>query len=171
MCKRLCVRTVLVAGLLALFSTATFSQSANPQQQTVQDFSFALFGDLGYRPEQEPLVDNVLADINRTPLAFVVHVGDLGSPRAGSCTDAFWAHRLEQFRASSNPLIYTPGDNEWTDCHEQQGAPGADPLERLGKLRNVFFESERSFGQRSIALTRQSQGADPKFANYRENAR
>jgi hypothetical protein len=97
-----------------------------------------------------------------------VHVGDLASPRRG-CTDAVWARRLEQFQASANPLIYTPGDNEWTDCHEQQGVAGGDPLERLATLRTVFFAGEESFGQRSIALARQSN--DPKFAKYRENVR
>ena len=136
-----------------------------------QSFTFGLFGDLAYTAAQEPSLDNVLADINRTPLAFVVHVGDLGSPRAGACTDELWARRLAQFRASANPLIYTPGDNEWTDCHEQQGVPGGHPLERLTKLRTLFFADEHSFGQRSIPLTRQSGGQDPKFAKYRENAR
>ena len=144
---------------------------AAAQDRPAPDLRFGLFGDLAYSASEEPLLDNVLAELNRAPLAFVVHVGDLGSPRAGSCTDALWARRLAQFSASANPLIYTPGDNEWTDCHEQQGFPGGDPLERLVKLRSLFFEGEQSFGARSIALTRQSAGGDPKFAKYRENAR
>src|SRR5438552_812055 len=113
--------------------------------QEPRDFTFGLIGDLAYSPAEEPLLANVLAELNRTPLAFVVHVGDLGSPRAGSCTDELWARRLAQFRASANPLIYTPGDNEWTDCHAQQGVPGGDPLERLAKLRSLFFAGEQSF--------------------------
>jgi hypothetical protein len=136
-----------------------------------QDFAFGLFGDLAYTAADEPLLENVLADLNRTPLAFVVHVGDLGHPRTGSCTDALRARRLAQFRGSANALIYTPGDNDWTDCHDQQGVPGGDPLERLAKLRTIFFADELSLGQRSIPLTRQSAGTDPSFAKYRENAR
>jgi len=62
------------------------------------DFSFALIGDLGYRPAQEPMVDNVMRALNAEPLAFVVHDGDLGSPPNGSCTDELWARRLRQFR-------------------------------------------------------------------------
>jgi hypothetical protein len=141
------------------------------QERASPDFTFGIISDLGYAPEQEPLLANVFAELNRTPLAFVVHVGDLGSPRGGSCTDELWAHRLAQFRASTNPLIYAIGDNEWTDCHAKAGAPGFDPLERLVKLRDLFFTGERSFGQRSIPLLRQSQSTDPKFAKYRENAR
>ena len=136
-----------------------------------QTFSFGVFGDLAYVPEREPQLANVLADLDRTPLAFVVHLGDLGSPRRGSCTDELWARRLAQFRASANPMIYTPGDNDWTDCHEQQGVKGGDPAERLGQLRSLFFAGEDSFGRRTIPLVRQDGTADPRFAAYRENKR
>jgi hypothetical protein len=153
--------SVCVAGLGLLPASA----------QEPREFSFGVIGDLAYSAEQEPLLANVLEALNSTLLAFVVHVGDLGSPRAGSCTDELWARRLAQFRASANPLIYTPGYNEWTDCHAQQGVSGGDPLERLGKLRSVFFNGEQSFGQRTIDLIRQSSGKDAKFAKYRENVR
>jgi hypothetical protein len=36
------------------------------------------------------------------------------------------------------PLIYVPGDNEWTDCR-RLAAGGFDPVERLQKLRELFF--------------------------------
>jgi hypothetical protein len=55
---------------------------------------------------------------------------------------------LVQFNALPHPLIYTPGDNEWTDCHEGRNVAGLDPLERLAKLRTVFFQGERSLGQK-----------------------
>jgi len=142
---------------------------AGAQDVSGAAFSFGLFGDLAYSAAEEPLMANVLADLDRAPLAFVAHVGDLGSPRAGSCTDELWARRLAQFQASANPLVYTPGDNEWTDCHDEQGVAGGEPLERLAKLRSLFFTSERSFGRRSIALARQSDS--PQYAKYRENAR
>src|SRR5262245_8915643 len=85
-----------------------------------------------------------------------------------SCTDTLWARRLKQFQASAHPIVYTPGDNDWTDCHPPR-VPGYDPLERLPKLRALFFPSEQSLGKRTIPLTRQS--LDPAFATYRENAR
>jgi hypothetical protein len=157
------VLSLMAGGLAAATTLACAQEGANSA------FAFGLFGDLAYVAAEEPLLTNVLADIDRTPLAFVVHVGDLGSPRAGSCTQALWLRRLAQFQASSNPLIYTPGDNDWTDCHDQQGVPGGDPLERLPKLRDLFFATEQSFGRRTIMLTRQSDTA--QFANYRENAR
>ncbi len=134
-------------------------------------YTFGLFGDLAYRAEQEPLLKNVLDDLNSAPLDFVVHVGDLGAPRYGSCSNALWAKRKAQFDASAHPLIYTPGDNDWTDCHGAQGVPGGDPLERLASLRSLFFPGERSLGRRTIELFRQSRSADLTLAKYRENVR
>jgi hypothetical protein len=108
-------------------------------------------------------VDRVFAALGTERLAFVVHDGDLGSPRYGSCTDEHWARRLAQFEASPQPLIYTPGDNEWTDCHAGEGLPQFQALERLRDLRSTFFNRPQSFGRQTIALTRQ--------AGYPENAR
>jgi hypothetical protein len=140
-----------------------------PAQSQVQGFTFALFGDLGYVPSEEPWMENVLAELNKeSALSFVVHVGDLSSPLYG-CTDEMQAKRLAQFNALPHPVIYTPGDNEWTDCHEGHNVKGFDPLERLAKLRTVFFQGEQSLGKRTMLLLRQSR--DPDFAKYRENVR
>jgi hypothetical protein len=153
--------------------TATMSVIALVQPQRAQGqqqgFTFALLGDLGYFREHEPWVENVLADINRDDsLSFVVHVGDLSRP-IFACTDELVSRRLAQFNASMHPLIYTPGDNEWTDCHDKQGIEGGDPLARLAKLREMFFEGDRSLGKRTMPVVRQS--SDPAFAKYRENVR
>jgi hypothetical protein len=153
----------LVIGLVCLGALPALSQGPAPQR-----FTFAVIGDLGYYAEQEPWVDNVFADLNRNDaLAFVVHVGDLSRP-ALSCTNEMLSRRLAQFRASAHPLIFTPGDNDWTDCHEP-AVKGADPFERLANLRTMFFAGEQSLGRRTIPLTRQSQ--DPAFAKFRENVR
>jgi hypothetical protein len=42
-------------------------------------------------------------------------------------------------------------------------------LERLAKVREVFFPSDQSLGQCTITLTQQHN--DPKYSEYRENAR
>jgi hypothetical protein len=171
MTKSFVARAVLLVALLG--ACAGHGERLATGDTSPRSFAFALMGDLGYRPEQEPWLENVLTDMktSSTPLAFVGHVGDLGHPRFGSCTNELWARRYAQFQALPHPLIYTPGDNEWTDCHEKGGAPGYDPLERLARLRTVFFASEGSLGQRTLALTRQSQTSDPVRAKYRENAR
>lgn len=157
---------VLVVGTIAVRS-AVASQGA---EGSAESFEFALIGDLGYTLEQEPLFDNVMADLNAVPsLAFVVHDGDLSTPRFG-CSDEFQAGRLSLFNSSVHPLIYTPGDNEWTDCWQER-AGGFDPLEKLARIRQVFFSDQFSLGQRTLTLTRQSETEDPALSIYRENAR
>jgi len=130
------------------------------QSSPPQNFTFGLMGDLGYVPAREPMFENVLAEMNATPLAFSVHVGDLASPKF-ACDDAFRARRLVQFQAMAQPLIYTPGDNEWTDC--------PDPLERLANLRTLFFAGNTTLGQKTIPLVRQSDDGQ-HHAKFRENA-
>jgi hypothetical protein len=70
---------------------------------------------------------------------------------------------LQQFR---HPLVYIFGDNEWTDCH-RPAAGGYDPLERLAKLREIFTQGDRSLGQRTIELNRQSDKS--QYSKFREN--
>jgi hypothetical protein len=70
--------------------------------------------------------------------------------------------------AFDKPLIYTPGDNEWTDCHRKNNGP-YDPLERLQKIRGLFFSSDQSLGRHPITLEPQS--AHPAFRAFPENRR
>ncbi len=106
--------------------------------------------------------------MDRSNLAFVVHVGDFKAGTSMPCTDELFRSRKEQFDASRHPFIYTPGDNEWTDCHNER-AGKYEPIERLAKLREIFFADGRSLGRRKLALL--GQGADPRYAKFRENLR
>ncbi|MCC6889885.1 MAG: hypothetical protein IT536_15245 [Hyphomicrobiales bacterium] len=132
-------------------------------------FNFALVGDLAYYQQHEPWLDNVFADIAADPsLSFTVHVGDLSRP-IFACTQALLERRLAQFNALPHPVIFTPGDNDWTDCHDKEGVKGGDPLAALARLRTLFFAGDESLGKRKLRLLRQSQS--PEFAKFRENVR
>jgi hypothetical protein len=150
--------------LSAAILVGVVSRSAESQGTALA--TFALIGDLGYEEEQEPWFVNVMEDLNGEPLEFVVHDGDLWG--GTFCTDENYRARLALFNSSVHPLVYTPGDNEWTDCH-QRARGELDPLERLPRLRQIFFPDESSLGQRKMQLTRQS-SVMPAFSAYRENA-
>lgn len=139
-------------------------------------FDIGLIGDLPYSAEDEAKFPNLLQAMNGANLAFVVHVGDIEHDprsyrldRTGTvpCTEDAFTQRKELFDAFRHPFILTPGDNDWTDCRYAE--PALDPIERLAKLRAVFFQGEQSLGRRTLFLTRQS--ADPQYAKFRENAR
>lgn len=140
-------------------------------------FEFALIGDMPYDARQEKQFPNVMKEINAADLVFVVHDGDFQWDGAGwnekagglpPCSDAAFEDRLRLAQSSRHPFIFTPGDNDWTDCHRSKPRP-YDPLERLVKLRQMFFSGDHSLGERTIRLTRQSE--NPKYAKFRENAR
>ena len=66
------------------------------------------------------------------------------------CDDATFAARLKTFGRSVHPFIFTPGDNDWTDCGKASMG-GFDPLERLAKVRALFFPAPgRTLGKRPL---------------------
>ncbi len=163
-----------LAGALAGAALPAVALAA-PAQQAVRQPAFryqiGLMGDLLYSDEEFAKYPALMASLDAAPLAFVIHDGDF---KSGStlCDDATFSDRLAVFNRSAHPLVYLPGDNEWTDCHrENNGA--YDPLERLAKLRASFFPGDgpraRSLGRRTIWLERMSN--DPGYSKFRENVR
>jgi hypothetical protein len=130
-------------------------------------FTFAALGDAPYFEGEEPAFIAMLAELNREPLAFAVHVGDFKNGHS-DCSDALYLQRKQWFELSHHPFIFVPGDNEWTDCW-RRFAGGYDPQERLNKLRQLFFADAASLGQRRLALTLQSE-TDQRY-RYPEHAR
>jgi hypothetical protein len=130
------------ALLLAVALFAAGCASLPPAPGT---FTFGVLGDTPYSDAEEREFVAMIGRINAEPLAFVVHIGDFKG--GGDCSDALYARRKAQFDAFTHPLVYTPGDNEWTDC--RRGYMGSmDPLERLARLRQVFFAERFSLGAR-----------------------
>ncbi len=111
-----------------------------------------------------------LADaINAARPAFSIFLGDTKAG-AEACTDAIILDRTAAwFNRIQGPLVYTPGDNEWTDCWQQR-AGAFDPVERLALLRARFFSAPVSLGRSPMPLRRQADLA-PGFRAYVENAR
>ena len=53
----------------------------------------------------------------------VIHVGDIHSG-SEPCTVAYDQSIFDLWTAFEQPLIYTPGDNEWSDCTKAKELPG-----------------------------------------------
>jgi hypothetical protein len=131
-----------------------------------------------YTIAQDDQYRRVIASLNAADLAFVVHVGDMqsspsdhyASPATSSlpCTDEKYEALYMSFQSVKHPVILTPGDNDWTDCHLIRESQ-VDPLERLAKVRTMFYPAGRSLGQRTIAV--ENQATVPQFAKFQENLR
>lgn len=160
MTKKYWIVGFIIFALITSCGTFTYAKTTADTP-----FEFALIGDLPYSVEQEAKVPNLIADINQSPAAFVVHDGDIKS--GGSlCDDATFVSRKQLFEKFEMPFILIYGDNEWTDCHRKGNY---DPIERLAKLREIFNQGNQSQGKRTLTLTRQSD--NPQFTKYRENVR
>jgi hypothetical protein len=103
-----------------------------------RSFSFVALGDQPYNlPDDGIKFDRLIGAVNKLKPAFTLHVGDIKSARI-PCSDEVFKQALAQLQTFEGALVYTIGDNEWTDCHRKQ-AGGFDPRERLTRLRQLFF--------------------------------
>jgi hypothetical protein len=71
---------------------------------------------------------------------------------------------LQKFNA---PVVYTPGDNEWADCHKAKQFSSGAPLAELQGVRELFFSPAGSTMGKSDMTVRSQAGssvaADQKF--------
>lgn len=136
-----------------------------PGASLAQSFTFAAIGDMPYGPHGDFAV--LIEQINRQSPAFTIHVGDI---KSGStvCSDETFLQVRDLFDRFERALIYTPGDNEWTDCHRISNGR-YDPLERLAKIRQLFFSTADSLGKQRMRLELQS--VQPAFSSFSENRR
>jgi hypothetical protein len=153
-----------IAGLIAtLFTSASMAQNA--------PFEFVAIGDMPYNiPKDYEKFDRLIGTINASKPSFTVHVGDIKSGST-ACSDENFKKVFDQFQTFDGPLVYTPGDNEWTDCHRQNNG-SYEPLERLAKIRSMFFpEIGKSLGRTTMAVESQAQVMADKFSTFVENTR
>lgn len=141
---------------------------AVPQARPDDAFEFVALGDMPYKlPDDYKRFETLISAINTVKPVFSIHVGDI---KSGStpCSDELIGKVYDYFKTFQQPLIYTPGDNEWTDCHREK-AGKFNPLERLAYVRKLFFTDNKSQGASPITVTRQADVSD--FKDMVENAR
>jgi hypothetical protein len=110
-------------------------------------YAIGLWGDLPYSPVQAAGgVPNLIADMNKQDLAFTAHNGDLKAGSGSLCDDALYRQAIVYFNSLKAPAVFTPGDNDWTDC-DRPANGGYSSLERLDHERQVFFSRPFSLGQ------------------------
>lgn len=119
-----------------------------------ETWRFAAVGDTPYSSYERRELPVMLDDIAAEHPSFIVHVGDFKDSRS-VCSDDLFRDRRALFNAARVPFIYVPGDNEWTDCRKVL-AGHFDPVERLQKLRELFFSQRYSLGQRTWPVQNQN---------------
>jgi hypothetical protein len=139
----------LLAAVVALAAPAAAAAKQAPDPATL-----AIIGDTPYGAAEIANFPNDVQAINADPaVSRVVHLGDIKNG-SSQCTDAYFASIRTDFDAFADPLVYTPGDNEWTDCHRLNNG-GYNPLERLAKIRQVFFDVRGQTLGQQVPITAQ----------------
>ncbi len=147
---------ILAGALLALSLSCAQAQT----------FSFGLWGDMPYQKAgDEPKIPALLKSINQSDIAFSIYDGDI-KDGSSKCTGDVYASALTMFGELKKPVVYVPGDNEWTDCHRLNNG-GYDGLERLAYLRKTMFPTLDSLGKRQMPLVHQG----PPGEKFVENTR
>lgn len=120
----------LLLGVLALLVNPASTAASTP-------FAFAVIGDVPYGSAQISAFPGYISRINADPqVQLVSHLGDLSSPL--DCSSTYFSTVRTRFDLFADPLVYTPGDNEWADCWRAPTGAGA-PLTKLAAIRSTFF--------------------------------
>ena len=163
--------------------------------------SIAVIGDMPYGTSPTDTAEFLgnpafISTINSdADVSLVLHVGDIHSGKE-YCTQAYDQSVFDQWKAFKSPVLYTPGDNEWADCHKAKEGGGAynavtgqidyktdasanllsyaggDPVANLDLVRSIFFATP---GKTSVgALDVHSQATEhdaayPSDSQYVEN--
>lgn len=121
-------------------------------------FDFVALGDTAYNlPGDLPKYTTLIGKINQSKPAFSIHIGDTWGGVYCSEKNHEWVKSW--FDKYDHPVLYTPGDNEWTDCRKQT------LLDAYKKMLSKTASKEE------LMLLRQSQSFDSAFkgAEYEDS--
>ena len=210
--KKLSSRAVLAAGLALAVAAAALAGTAlaggkpasakGAKHDAAAPFTVAVFGDHPYGlnnndVSQSDATTAFIKTINADKdVSLVVHVGDIHSGKQ-VCTQAYDEAVAHMFSGIATSLVYTPGDNEWSDCNKVGQSGGAyngttkkielvqdasgnplayaagNPLANLWLVRRLFFAKPGwTLGRKPFQVTSQSATVDPLHpsdADYVEN--
>jgi hypothetical protein len=109
-------------------------------------------------------LEQALKDSGDKALAFMVVTGIKGKDEG--CGDKLYLQRRDLLNGAKRPVIVAPAGSDWTECRNSAGRSNA--IERLNRLRELYYGEPASLGARPLPLARLSMS--PRFRSYAENA-
>jgi hypothetical protein len=175
--KSLTTMAAVVAIALAVAAPAATGNSRDGDGGSGRASTMAVYGDAPYGVDNADTAQFIATPgfvdaVNADPkVQRVIHVGDIHSGHQ-FCSDGYNRSVFALWTRFDDPLVFTPGDNEWTDCHKS--AEGAtDPLVNLALVRSTFFpQPGQTLGIHKARVLSQAQFFDPHHqtdSNYVEN--
>lgn len=199
-------KTALMAASAAAFALLpalpAFAGNGTAIDRSANPLTMAVYGDAPYgtNPTDTAEFDATPAfidSINADPkVRLVMHIGDIHSGKQ-YCTAAYDQAVAGLWAAYKDPLVYTPGDNEWTDCNKVGEGGGTynkttnqidyvldangnpvdyakgDPVANLDLVRSTLFSDPgTTLGGQKMRVLSEAQQFDPAHpadAKYVEN--
>jgi len=187
----------LLCGATALAAASATLAWAVPFSTTLSQMTLAVYGDAPYGTTPTDTLETdatpafIQAINSQSDIALVLHVGDIHSGKQ-FCTIVYDGTIFELWRKYQRPLVYTPGDNEWADCHKYTSPAlpgeggglwngteivydtdangnlvdyqGGNPVANLTKIRSIFFPKVgKALGGGNKDVLSQAQAFDPSF--------
>ena len=151
-------RSVLLLALAVLLAGGARADAREDEAHR-----FAIIGH-GFTDGGEKHLKQALADNDDGAVAFLVVTGIKGANEP--CTDKLYQKRRDLIDEARRPVVVLPAGSDWTECRNTAGRSNA--IERLNRIRELFYGEPDTLGARKLALTRQSMS--PRFRSYAENA-
>jgi hypothetical protein len=191
--KRKAARLLAGSALLGLAALLSAPVALADNDEGHGGFAVAVIGDWPYAnttttPPRRVLFDNAQFLYNSVnadrSITHVLHVGDIHSgsePCTGAGLSPVPAGSQPTYNQSvfgffqnfNAPLIYTPGDNEWTDCHKKKQLSSGAPMNELAAVRGLFFSNPGvTLGVHKARVSTQAYDFDrnhPEDAQFVEN--
>ena len=185
--KRSLCSAVLIGWSLITTASAIADGRDDDDSRSNRPITIAVTGDWPYT---KSLLDNASRLINSVnadrSVSLTVHLGDIHSGKL-PCTSADilppiassnpgWNQKVFYwFQQFNTPLVFTPGDNEWADCHKAKQLSAGAPLKELASVRSLFFAKPGyTLGRGEKRVVTQAKHFDPAFpsdAQFIENVR
>jgi len=143
--------SVLVVSTLSMGLGSPSYAERGDSDEDETPLTLAVFGDWPYSLDLVAAAPLLLTSINSDPdVRLVLHVGDIHSgsmpctgagllPLPAGSNPAWNLAIFALFEHFREPVVYTPGDNEWTDCHKTKQFSSGAPLKELASVRQLFF--------------------------------
>ncbi|MRW86584.1 hypothetical protein GJ698_21155 [Pseudoduganella sp. FT26W] len=156
-------RRMLLAAMMAA-ALATARAAPITASAPVRAFAFGVIGHPLQHGRDEAALKRAIADVAQTTPAFVVATGIKAATEP--CSDKLYAQRRDLLNESAAPMVVSLAGSDWSACLNSAGRSNA--IERLNRLREVFYVDSESLGARKLQVTRLSSTA--KFRSYAENS-
>jgi hypothetical protein len=149
------------ASLLAALTLlcATHTRAADDEA-----FEFVVIGHTFPGESGDDDLRRTIARADKGKPAFVIAAGIKSASEP--CSDKLYLQRKALLNKSDRPLMLVLAGADWTGCRNSAGRTNA--LERLNRIREIYFDGRESLGERKLELNRQS--TITKFRSYAENA-